>query len=64
MLGDDADVALRAGSARASSGNFEGQNILESRGAEPEPEVRERIRAALLAARARRASGRASTTSA
>ena len=32
-------------------GNFEGANILESRGAEPPPEVRERIRAALLAAR-------------
>ncbi|MEA2143021.1 MAG: uncharacterized protein QOI64_1451, partial [Solirubrobacteraceae bacterium] len=35
-------------------GNFEGANILESRGPEPVPEVRERIRAALLAVRDRR----------
>jgi uncharacterized protein YyaL (SSP411 family) len=50
VLGDDADAAIawfRAG----EGGNFEGANILESRGPEPAPEVRERIRAALLAVR-------------
>ena len=53
VLGDDADVALPWFGASVR-GNFEGKNILESRGAEPEPEVRERIRSALLAARAER----------
>ena len=42
------------GSARPSAGNFEGANILESRGPEPPAEVRERIRAR-AARRARRA---------
>ncbi len=53
VLGDDADVALPWFGASVR-GNFEGKNILESRGAEPEPAVRERIRSALLAARADR----------
>jgi uncharacterized protein YyaL (SSP411 family) len=52
-LGDDAEVALRWLGA-SHQGNFEGDNILESRGHEPAPEVRERIRSALLAARSRR----------
>ena len=50
VLGDDADIALPWLGASVR-GNFEGKNILESRGAEPPPEVRERIRSALLAAR-------------
>ena len=50
VLGDDAEVAL-AWLGASVRGNFEGKNILESRGAEPPPEVRARIRAALLAAR-------------
>jgi uncharacterized protein YyaL (SSP411 family) len=52
VLGDyaDGDAAI-AWFAASEGGNFEGANILESRGPEPEPEVRERIRAALLAAR-------------
>ena len=50
VLGDDADAAIRWFGA-SESGNFEGANILESRGPEPAPEVRERIRAALLAVR-------------
>jgi uncharacterized protein YyaL (SSP411 family) len=50
VLGDDADVAI-AWLGASERGNFEGANILESRGAEPEPDVRERIRAALLAVR-------------
>ncbi|MGI8731641.1 MAG: thioredoxin domain-containing protein [Solirubrobacteraceae bacterium] len=53
VLGDDADVALRWLGA-SDQGNFEGQNILESRGDEPEPVVRERIRATLLHARSAR----------
>ena len=53
VLGDDADAAI-AWFGASERGNFEGANILESRGPEPEPEVRERIRAALLAARAER----------
>jgi uncharacterized protein YyaL (SSP411 family) len=52
-LGDDAEVAVRWLGA-SHQGNFEGDNILESRGHEPAPEVRERIRSALLAARSRR----------
>ncbi len=50
VLGDDAEVAL-AWFGASVRGNFEGKNILESRGAEPPPEVRARIRGALLAAR-------------
>jgi len=53
ILGDDADVAI-AWFGASEHGNFEGANILESRGPEPEPEVRARIRAALLAVRAER----------
>jgi len=50
ILGADADLAI-AWFGVTEHGNFEGANILESRGPEPEPEVRERIRAALLRAR-------------
>jgi uncharacterized protein YyaL (SSP411 family) len=50
VLGADADAAI-AWLGAGEEGNFEGANILESRGAEPEPAARERIRAALLAAR-------------
>jgi uncharacterized protein len=53
VLGPDTDVAL-AWFGATERGNFEGANILESRGPEPEPEVRERIRAALLATRSQR----------
>jgi uncharacterized protein YyaL (SSP411 family) len=35
----------------SEQGNFEGANILESRGPEPEPELRERLRTTLLEAR-------------
>jgi uncharacterized protein len=37
-----------------AQGNFEGSNVLESRGAEPPPEQRERIRARLMQVRAQR----------
>ncbi|HWI06878.1 MAG TPA: thioredoxin domain-containing protein [Solirubrobacteraceae bacterium] len=53
VLGDDADEAI-AWFGASESGNFEGANILESRGAEPAPEVRERIRAKLLERRSQR----------
>jgi uncharacterized protein YyaL (SSP411 family) len=53
VLGEDFDVAVAWLSAD-DQGNFEGANILESRGAEPEPQVRERVRAALLARRSAR----------
>ena len=46
-LGDDADAAI-AWFGATERGNFEGANILESRGPEPPAEQRERIRAALL----------------
>jgi uncharacterized protein len=49
-LGDDADAAI-AWFAATENGNFEGANILESRGPEPPAEQRERIRATLLATR-------------
>ena len=53
VLGDDAPAAIEwFGATRR--GNFEGTNVLESRGAEPEPEVRARIRARLLQAREQR----------
>ncbi len=52
-LGDDADEAI-AWFGASARGNFEGANILESRGTEPAPEVRERIRATLLEKRAER----------
>jgi uncharacterized protein YyaL (SSP411 family) len=52
-LGDDADVAIEwFGATRR--GNFEGANVLESRGAEPPAEVRDRIRARLLDVRSER----------
>ncbi len=47
----DATVAWTGATAH---GNFEGANVLEGRGPEPPPEQRERIRAALYAARAPR----------
>jgi uncharacterized protein len=53
VLGDDADAAV-AWFGATEEGNFEGANVLESRGPEPPPEVRERVRARLLAARAER----------
>jgi uncharacterized protein YyaL (SSP411 family) len=62
VLGGDADDAI-AWLGATEAGNFrepgvsaegEGANVLESRGDEPPPEQRERIRAALLAARERR----------
>jgi uncharacterized protein len=53
ILGDDADAAI-AWFGATERGNFEGRNILESRGPEPAPEVRERIRAELLAVRVQR----------
>ncbi|MGZ4277683.1 MAG: thioredoxin domain-containing protein [Solirubrobacteraceae bacterium] len=49
----DADAAITWLGVTAR-GNFEGANVLESRGPEPPPEQRARIRAALLAARAAR----------
>jgi uncharacterized protein len=52
-LGDDADAAI-AWFGATEHGNFEGANILESRGPEPPPDQRERIRAALLAVREQR----------
>ncbi|HEV7806402.1 MAG TPA: thioredoxin domain-containing protein, partial [Solirubrobacteraceae bacterium] len=52
-LGDDHDVAV-AWFGASDQGNFEGANILESRGVEPEAQVRERIRAALLRRRSER----------
>jgi len=52
-LGDDADAAIAWFGATAR-GNFEGTNVLESRGPEPAPEVRARIRARLLEVRSER----------
>ena len=46
-LGDDADAAI-AWFGATERGNFEGANILESRGPEPPAEQRDRIRATLL----------------
>jgi len=53
LLGDDAEAAI-AWTGATGRGNFEGANHLEARGAEPPADQRERIRAALLAARAER----------
>src|SRR3954449_8987718 len=53
VLGDDADAAI-AWFGASANGNFEGANVLESRGPEPAPEVRARIRERLLGARAAR----------
>ncbi len=52
-LADDADAAV-AWFGASEGGNFEGLNILESRGAEPPAEQRARIRARLLAQRSER----------
>jgi hypothetical protein len=52
-LGDDADAAI-AWFGATERGNFEGANILESRGPEPPAEQRNRIRARLLDVRAER----------
>ena len=51
--GPDADAAV-AWLGATAEGNWEGTNVLESRGPEPDAETRSRIRAALLAARERR----------
>src|SRR5919197_3448161 len=53
VLGADAPQALAWFGATAE-GNWEGTNVLESRGPEPDAEVRARIRSRLLEARARR----------
>jgi uncharacterized protein YyaL (SSP411 family) len=53
VLGDDFEAAA-AWFGATERGNFEGTNVLESRGPEPPPEVRERVRARLLEARAAR----------
>jgi hypothetical protein len=52
-LGDDADAAI-AWFGASEHGNFEGVNVLESRGPEPPAEQRARIRATLLERRAER----------
>ncbi len=52
-LADDADAAI-AWFGASEGGNFEGLNILESRGAEPPAEQRARIRARLLEQRSER----------
>jgi uncharacterized protein YyaL (SSP411 family) len=52
-LGADADAAI-AWFGATEYGNFEGSNVLESRGPEPPPDVRARIRARLLEARSAR----------
>jgi len=53
VLGADAEAAIAYFGATAR-GNFEGANVLEARGPEPRPEVRERIRARLLEVREER----------
>ena len=52
-LGADSDAAMDWFGA-SDEGNFEGTNVLEARGPEPDAETRERIRARLLEVRARR----------
>jgi uncharacterized protein len=52
-LGADADAAI-AWFGVTDAGNFEGANVLESRGPEPPADVRDRIRARLLEVRERR----------
>jgi uncharacterized protein len=53
VLGDDAGAAI-AWFGASEPGNFEGANVLESRGPEPPPDVRARIRSRLLEARSER----------
>jgi uncharacterized protein YyaL (SSP411 family) len=53
VLGDLADDAIAYFGA-TDAGNFEGANILEARGPEPDPDRRDRIRALLLERRAQR----------
>jgi uncharacterized protein YyaL (SSP411 family) len=53
VLGDDAESAIAYFGATAR-GNFEGANVLEARGPEPDPEMRARIRRRLLEVRGRR----------
>ncbi len=53
VLGDLADEAIAYFGA-SDAGNFEGANILEARGPEPDPATRARIRELLLDRRARR----------
>jgi uncharacterized protein YyaL (SSP411 family) len=53
VLGDDAESAIAYFGATAR-GNFEGANVLEARGPEPDPETRARIRRRLLEVRGRR----------
>ncbi|MBJ7519547.1 MAG: thioredoxin domain-containing protein [Solirubrobacteraceae bacterium] len=50
---DDGETAIAWFGATAE-GNFEGTNVLERRGEDPPPEARDRIRAALYAAREQR----------
>jgi len=52
-LGEDADAAI-AWFGATEHGNFDGANVLESRGPEPPAEQRERIRATLLEVRSAR----------
>jgi len=52
-LGPDSEAALDWFGA-TDEGNFEGVNVLEARGPEPDAETRERIRARLLEVRAQR----------
>lgn len=49
-LGEDADAAI-AWFGATPGGNFDGANVLESRGPEPDPAVRDRIRARLYEVR-------------
>jgi uncharacterized protein YyaL (SSP411 family) len=53
VLGEDAEAAI-AWFGATERGNFEGANVLESRGPEPPAEQRQRIRARLLEARSAR----------
>jgi uncharacterized protein len=53
VLGEDADAAI-AWFGASERGNFEGANVLESRGPEPPADVRARIRQRLLEARSQR----------